>query len=336
MTEPLRAPLTKANLKLLQGPRSESEESGSLRPMTLQEAKGSLYAYMITLRNFPPQGPEILKNDELYIAGLYDIRYRENGGPKQKPKPNLEDAEYWIAKCMYFREKYLELQDFKHEPSPSLWEWEASTLDQDQADQERIDEYILGWERRKAYIEEWVEAQRLGMFDLCLVHYGDGSDCVDNLSQELDFHRESSLTSRSSSDPTRPINQPQNTLSAVSPGVASDLRNRGMDAEGSRKTGTKRRRDHDGEVVDETAPTKRRRRSRTRHPMSTESSGLGKEDDNAPPQRLRRSARIAAQRSTFHTDFTSAPGVRRSARAKVYGVNTKPTANAKGPSSKKK
>ncbi|KAK7748471.1 hypothetical protein SLS62_008511 [Diatrype stigma] len=268
MTETLRAPLTKANLKLLQGPRSESEDSESIVPMTLQQAKGSLYAYMVTLLKFPPEGPEFLKNDELYIAGLYDIRYRENGGPKQEPKPNLEDADYWIGKCMYFRERYFELRNANREPSPSLREWDASTLNPYQADQERIDEYIRGWERRKAYIEEWVESQHQG--------------------------------------------------------------NRGADAECSRKAGMKRQRDHEDEAVEETEATKRRRRSRTRDLEPRKSSKLGKENKHAPPQPLRRSSRIAAQRSAICTDFTSSPGARRSARVKVYGVHTKPKANVKG------
>lgn len=51
---------------------------------------------------FQHEGRHILENDELYIAGKDDIRYRDTGGPK----PDLQDPGYWQDKLMDFYSYY--------------------------------------------------------------------------------------------------------------------------------------------------------------------------------------------------------------------------------------
>ena len=45
---------------------------------------------MWNLKKLGPKGRQILENDELHIAGEYDIRYRGNRGPK----PDLKDPTF--------------------------------------------------------------------------------------------------------------------------------------------------------------------------------------------------------------------------------------------------
>ncbi|KAI0095571.1 hypothetical protein GGR51DRAFT_567733 [Nemania sp. FL0031] len=57
---------------------------------------------------FQNEGRQILENDEIYIAGAYDVRYRQKSGPL----PDLKDPAYWRQKNDYFR-----LEHMKHTQS---------------------------------------------------------------------------------------------------------------------------------------------------------------------------------------------------------------------------
>jgi hypothetical protein len=64
-----------------------------------------VYNRMTALWRLGTEGREIVENDELCIAGKYDVRYRQSIGPK----PDLKDPRYWEAKWQYFTEKHMAL-----------------------------------------------------------------------------------------------------------------------------------------------------------------------------------------------------------------------------------
>lgn len=77
-------------------------DSASRRAFAIQRVKESMYK---TLTNdfYRNEGRHILENDELYIAGENDIRYRRGAGPE----PNLQDPQYWEDKNTYFYTRYI-------------------------------------------------------------------------------------------------------------------------------------------------------------------------------------------------------------------------------------
>ncbi|KAI0405486.1 hypothetical protein F4802DRAFT_614629 [Xylaria palmicola] len=74
-----------------------------------------VYERMAALWRLGGEGREIIKNDELRIMSIYNVRYRRSRGPK----PNLQDPSYWEARWQYFTEKYISLLQ-KPEHNPKL------------------------------------------------------------------------------------------------------------------------------------------------------------------------------------------------------------------------
>ncbi|KAI1125764.1 hypothetical protein F5Y10DRAFT_294346 [Nemania abortiva] len=72
--------------------------SASIRTSQIRKAKELLYE-TLTEDFFQNEGRGILENDEIYIAGKYDVRCRQKSGPV----PDLQDPEYWRQKNAYFR-----------------------------------------------------------------------------------------------------------------------------------------------------------------------------------------------------------------------------------------
>ncbi|KAI0432723.1 hypothetical protein F5Y09DRAFT_339458 [Xylaria sp. FL1042] len=112
----------------------------------LQQAKESAYLYMYGLRGLGPEGRRILRDDELYIAGRFDIRFRDRGRHTQ----DIDNLDFWEAKAVFFREKFQPLYDAKHPPividpeSPG------------QIEQTEMDRAYFRWARRKKFIETWI------------------------------------------------------------------------------------------------------------------------------------------------------------------------------------
>ncbi|KAI8950417.1 hypothetical protein F4801DRAFT_345361 [Xylaria longipes] len=76
--------------------------SESIRAEEIKTAKESLYN-ILTLEFFHEEGRKILEDDDVYIAGIFDVRYRHKVGPE----PNLQDPQYWLDKIAYFYGHYL-------------------------------------------------------------------------------------------------------------------------------------------------------------------------------------------------------------------------------------
>ncbi|KAI1108713.1 hypothetical protein F5Y14DRAFT_459178 [Nemania sp. NC0429] len=68
-------------------------------------ATQGVYDRMTALWNLGSEGREIVKNDELRVVGIHDVRHRRS----RSPKPNLQDPSYWEAKWEYFTEKLVSL-----------------------------------------------------------------------------------------------------------------------------------------------------------------------------------------------------------------------------------
>ncbi|KAJ2988099.1 hypothetical protein NUW58_g4156 [Xylaria curta] len=86
------------------------EESNGNRPELTRsfrwgEAYRGVYKRMTALWHLGGEGRELVENDELCVAGKYEVRYRRSRGPK----PDLKDPSYWEAKWQYFTEKYISL-----------------------------------------------------------------------------------------------------------------------------------------------------------------------------------------------------------------------------------
>ncbi|RYC62084.1 hypothetical protein CHU98_g4136 [Xylaria longipes] len=76
--------------------------SESIRAEEIKTAKESLYN-ILALEFFQKEGRKILEDDDVYIAGIFDVRYRHTVGPE----PNLQDPQYWLDKIAYFYGHYL-------------------------------------------------------------------------------------------------------------------------------------------------------------------------------------------------------------------------------------
>ncbi|KAI0904258.1 hypothetical protein F4823DRAFT_567883 [Ustulina deusta] len=88
----------------------------------LEQAKKLAYFYMSHLSRLGVKGRRILRNDELYIAGQDDVRFRRSGNHTK----DADNPEYWEAKVHFFREKYKPIRDEMYPPiiidpeSPSM------------------------------------------------------------------------------------------------------------------------------------------------------------------------------------------------------------------------
>ncbi|RYO98913.1 hypothetical protein DL764_006969 [Monosporascus ibericus] len=152
-----RRPLTKANLQMLRTEFTSSEDSETQPAATLEQAKGSIYAIMRSLYDLVPEGHSVLKDDELYIAGPYDVRYRGN----KCSEPDLDNSAYWIAKLEYFRGKYFAIKEAKQPAPPTILI--RSETEDEPVENDHYVEYILNWDDKKTYIEKWAGAQSLRM-----------------------------------------------------------------------------------------------------------------------------------------------------------------------------
>lgn len=154
-------PLTKANLEQLEklidpleGPE-ESKESKEPPPLTIKLVQEELYAIMRALCNFPPEGHEVLKADELCVGRLYEVRLKK----KAHLKPDLGDITYWVAKLEYFRARYIAINQATLEPLPTLIS-SKSEFDEDRLLEDRHEEYTRNWGKMQIKIEEWIRAQQ--------------------------------------------------------------------------------------------------------------------------------------------------------------------------------
>ncbi|KAJ8132746.1 hypothetical protein O1611_g876 [Lasiodiplodia mahajangana] len=83
-------------------------------------ARLSVYDRMVALWDLGGEGREIIKNDELHVAGRFDICYKRD----RIPRPNLQDPTYWEAKLEYFTGKLVSLlRDRYKEDDSSLSPW---------------------------------------------------------------------------------------------------------------------------------------------------------------------------------------------------------------------
>ncbi|KAI1424857.1 hypothetical protein F5Y12DRAFT_428034 [Xylaria sp. FL1777] len=120
----------------------------ALSAVRLQQAKESVYSYMYRLCGLGVEGRRILRNDELYIAGQHDVRFRDGGSHAK----DVDNPDYWEAKLQFFREKYEPLYDAIYPPividpnSPGAIE------------QAEIDRGYFRWARKKRCIEAWISA----------------------------------------------------------------------------------------------------------------------------------------------------------------------------------
>ncbi|KAI1178024.1 hypothetical protein F4777DRAFT_595495 [Nemania sp. FL0916] len=73
----------------------------SMRAFEVETQKHQLYG-LLTLNFFNLEGQHIIEDDEIYVAGRYDVRYRHKIGPQ----PDLQDPEYWRSKWSYYLDQY--------------------------------------------------------------------------------------------------------------------------------------------------------------------------------------------------------------------------------------
>ncbi|KAH8655755.1 hypothetical protein BX600DRAFT_72850 [Xylariales sp. PMI_506] len=126
---------------------SESEDSVISNNTYLRRAKDSIYAAMAALRTVGSAGQQILKQDELYIAGHNYIRVRRG-----TTAYSLEDSTYLAMKLEYFMSAYKNIQmtdSTHHQPR----------IDKDsqaQIEQDANDNFVRAWEKKKGYVREWM------------------------------------------------------------------------------------------------------------------------------------------------------------------------------------
>ncbi|KAI0874080.1 hypothetical protein GGS24DRAFT_501099 [Hypoxylon argillaceum] len=83
-------------------------------------ARISVYDRMVALWDLGGEGREIVKNDELHVAGLFDFRYKRD----RSPRPNLQDPRYWEAKLEHLTDKLVSLLRARYaEDDSTLLPW---------------------------------------------------------------------------------------------------------------------------------------------------------------------------------------------------------------------
>ncbi|KAI1744570.1 hypothetical protein F4680DRAFT_468501 [Xylaria scruposa] len=99
-----------------------------VRAEELKAAKETLYD-ILSSDFFQKEGRKILEDDDVYIAGRNDVRYKHNVGPE----PDLQDPKYWSDKIKYFYDYFLsslpqEERDTMGQPiiSPSESTWHSA------------------------------------------------------------------------------------------------------------------------------------------------------------------------------------------------------------------
>ncbi|KAI1755782.1 hypothetical protein F4782DRAFT_550895 [Xylaria castorea] len=102
--------------------------SESVRAEEVKAAKETLYD-ILSFEFFQKEGRKFFEDDDVYIAGKYDVRYKHTVGPE----PNLQDPQYWSDKIGYFYDYYLtslteEEQSNMRQPRvpPSESTWDAA------------------------------------------------------------------------------------------------------------------------------------------------------------------------------------------------------------------
>ncbi|KAI3329479.1 hypothetical protein F4824DRAFT_384157 [Ustulina deusta] len=134
---------------------SESSKSTIVVPpaVRLEEAKKSVLFYMRGLYNcFGAEGRRILRNDELYIAGQNDVRFRDSGSHLH----DMDNPDYWEEKERFFHEKYSLLYNAKYPFPPIVIDPESPSMIR----QAEIDRVYFRWARKTRYIEAWISATR--------------------------------------------------------------------------------------------------------------------------------------------------------------------------------
>ncbi|KAI0187990.1 hypothetical protein EV127DRAFT_409896 [Xylaria flabelliformis] len=95
--------LTEENLGRLQDiqkskPPTESLTSSDFLPIDkLDKEKQRVYKFLCQLKHLRAEGDRIREAEDVYIAGISDVRYRGNA----VPEPDLEDPSFWEAKLQY-------------------------------------------------------------------------------------------------------------------------------------------------------------------------------------------------------------------------------------------
>lgn len=121
----------------------------------LEEAKNIVYSRVMALWRFGPEGRKVLAEDEFYVAGKHDVRYRGNG-----PEPDFQDPAYWAAKAKYLDSRYQALYLARYPPAPPCSLGHTDTSEHNAT--VRADEYIRGWGERKRGMEAWADTQPRG------------------------------------------------------------------------------------------------------------------------------------------------------------------------------
>lgn len=128
-------------------PGSTIEVSPAVR---LEKAKETVEVNMRGLYRLGTEGRRVLREDELYVAGRKDVRFRDS----EKHKENKDNLDYWEAKSRYLEEKYNILYDEKHPAEPFI----IDPKNPEVIRQAAIDRMHFRSERRKRRTEAWVSS----------------------------------------------------------------------------------------------------------------------------------------------------------------------------------
>ncbi|KAI1359589.1 hypothetical protein F5Y08DRAFT_344507 [Xylaria arbuscula] len=114
----------------------------------LKKAKEFVEVNMLGFHRLGKEGHRILREDELYIAGDHDIRFRDS----EKHKQNIDNLDYWVAKAKDMGERYDALYAEKHPVEPFI----EDPNDPAVIEQNKIDRMHFRAERRKRRTQAWV------------------------------------------------------------------------------------------------------------------------------------------------------------------------------------
>lgn len=129
--------------------------------------KSFVYHVMQTLLGLGSEGQQIVEADELYVAGLDDVRLR---WPLAAQQPDLSDPAYWEAKLQYFENKCQPLSQERrkrrrleqaagerHSTRAGAARVPDDADDEAQAERAQIEESKVLWRAKQSSIEAWLD-----------------------------------------------------------------------------------------------------------------------------------------------------------------------------------